>query len=108
MKLTIRARHLDLSPELRDQIHRRLHFALGRLAGEIDAVDVTISDLNGPKGGADKQCRVRIRGRSLGAIVIEHVGSEILPVLSLAADRAERAVVRALARRRRFGPALTA
>ena len=108
MKLTIRARHLDLAPELRDQIHRRLHFALGRLASEIQAVDVTIADVNGPRGGADKQCRVRIRGGSLGSLVIEHVGSEILPAMSVAADRAERSVVRALARRRRFGPALTA
>ncbi len=107
MKLTVRSRHLDLGPELLDQIHRRLHFALGRLAAEIQTVDVTVADLNGPKGGADKQCRVRIRGRSLGTVVIEHVGSEILPVMSLAADRAERAVVRALARSRRFGPAPT-
>ena len=107
MKLTIRARHLDLAPELRDLIHRRLDFALGRLAGEIEAVDVTVADLNGPKGGPDKQCRVRIRCRALGTVVVEHVGSEILPVASLAADRAERAVGRALARSRRFAPALT-
>ena len=38
MKLTIRARHLDLAPALRDQIHRRLHFALGRLAAEISGI----------------------------------------------------------------------
>ena len=108
MKLTIRARHIDLPSELRDQIHRRLHFALGRFASEFHSVDLSISDLNGPKGGADKQCRIQIRGRAVGTVVIEHVGSEILPVVSLAADRAERAVVRGLARGRRFGPALIA
>ena len=108
MQLTIRIRHLNVSPELRAELDRRLHFALGRLAGAIRSVDVTFADLNGPKGGADKHCRVRIRGRSLGTIVIEHVGTEILPVMSVAADRAERAVVRALARSRRFGPALAA
>lgn len=106
MKLTILARHLDLGPELRDQLHRRLDFALGRLATAIRAVDVTIADINGPKGGADKQCRIRVRGPSLRMIVIEHVGTEVLSTVSLAAERAGRAVARSLARRRTFAPVL--
>ncbi len=104
MKLTIRARHLDLSPELRDQLQRRLDFALGRLATAIRAVDVTIVDINGPKGGADKRCRIHVRGPSLGTITIDHVGADVLSTASLAADRAGRAVARSLARRRTFAP----
>lgn len=107
MKLTIRARHVDLTAELREQMHRRLHFALGRLAPAIRAVDVSIVDINGPRGGADKHCRVRVRGRSLPVIVIEHVGSDVLSTVSLVAERAERAVVRALSRRRGFVPTLS-
>jgi len=106
MKITIRARHLDLSPELRDLLHRRLEFALGRLATAIRAVDVTIVDINGPKGGADKQCRIHVRGPSLRRTVIEHVGTDVLSTVSLAAERAGRAVARSLARRRTFAPAL--
>jgi putative sigma-54 modulation protein len=104
MKLAIHARHLDLSPEVRDQLQRRLHVALGRLATSIHAVDVTIVDINGPKGGADKQCRIQVRGPSLREIVIEHVGTDVLSTVSLAAERTGRAVARALVRRRTFAP----
>jgi len=106
MKLTIRARHLALSPELRDHLQRRLDFALGRLATAIRAVDVTLVDTNGPKGGADKQCRIHVRGPSLREIVIEHVGTDVLSTVSVAAERAGRAVARSLARRRTFAPVL--
>ena len=100
MKLTIRARHVEIDPELRAQLQRRLDFALGRLANAIRAIDVTIVDTNGPKGGEDKQCRIRIRGPSLNEIVIEHVGADVLATVSIAAERAGRAVARSLARRR--------
>ncbi len=106
MKLTFRARHVDLSPELHDQLQRRLDFALGRLATAIRAVDVTIVDINGPKGGADKQCRIHVRGPLLRTIMIEHVGTEVLSTVSIAAERAGRAVARSLARRRTFAPTL--
>ena len=106
MKLTIRARHIDLSPELHDQLQRRLDSALGRLATAIRAVDVTIADINGPKGGPDKQCRIRVYTPSRRPIVIEHVGSHVLSTVSLAAERASHALGRLLARRRTFGPTL--
>lgn len=104
LNVTIRTRHFELSPALRDQLHRRLTFALGRLAASIRAVEVTIVDTNGPRGGADKLLRIRVRGASLPSIVIEQVGTDILSTVSLAAERAERAVVRSLARRRTFAP----
>jgi hypothetical protein len=106
MKLTIRARHLHLTQELHEQIRRRIYFAFDRSALAIRAVDVSLTDINGPKGGPDKQCRVRVRGRGLPGIVIEHVGVDPLATMSLAADRAARAVLRALARHRGFAPAL--
>lgn len=106
MKISIRARHLDLTPELRDQLHRRIYFALGRFAPVLRNVAVMVTDINGPKGGPDKQCRIRVRGHGLPAIVIEQVGTDEVAVVALAAERAERAVVRAFARRRAFGPVL--
>jgi putative sigma-54 modulation protein len=106
MKLTIRTRHLELSPELRDQLHRRIQFALGRLSPAIRTVDVTVADINGPKGGDDKQCRIRVRGQAIGTLVLEHLGRDPLTTVSQAAERAAYAVSRSLARRRMFAPAL--
>ena len=71
MKIVIRAHQVDLTPELRDHVRRRLEFALGRLGPAVRAVQVTLADVNGPRGGVDKQCRMRIAGDQLPALVIE-------------------------------------
>lgn len=105
MKLTIRTRHVVLTPELSSELRQRLERSFERIRPWIHAVDVAITDINGPKGGADKQCRLRIHGRSIPSIVIEHVGVDTLATVGLAADRAEQAVVRKMTRRRAFAPA---
>jgi len=104
MKLALRFRHVVLSPEARQKILDRVASALARISPWIRSVDVTVTDVNGPKGGADKQCRLRIRGRSIPGVVIEHVGADTLATISIAAERAEQVVVRKMARRRTFAP----
>lgn len=106
MKIRIRTRNLLLTPETHDEIRQRLHSALGRISPRILAVDVTITDINGPRGGADKQCRMRIHGEELASVVIEHVGEDTLATVSLVAGRAQQAVLRNVARRRAFAPIL--
>ena len=106
MKIDIRARHLVLTPEARAEAHRRTTTSLARLSPWIRAVDVRISDINGPKGGADKLCRVRIRGRSIPSVVVEHVGTDTLAAIASAVDRAGQAIVRKMTRRRSFAPLL--
>lgn len=100
MKLTIRARRVELTPDLVERMERRLRFALGRFTSVIRSVDATFVDVNGPRGGDDKHLLLRLRGGSFRTIVIEHTGADPLTILSLAAERAERALVRALTRRR--------
>ena len=72
----------------------------------IRTVDVTITDVNGPKGGADKLCRVRVSGHGIPSLVIEQVGVDVFATVALALIRAEQATVRKLARRRVFAPML--
>lgn len=106
MKLTIRTRHLVLTPEVTAEVQRRIEHTFHRIAPCIRTVDVTIADINGPKGGADKQCRLRVRGRSVPNVVVEHVGMDTLATVAFAAERAEQAILRKMARRRGFAPAL--
>lgn len=106
MKLTIRTRHLLVTPATQDEIRRRIYAAFGRITPWIRTVDLTLTDINGPKGGADKQCRLRIRGRGMSGIVVEHVGIDTLATVSSAAERAEQVVLRKVARRRSFAPVL--
>jgi putative sigma-54 modulation protein len=106
MKLTIRTRHLMLTPETHEEIHRRIYLAFSRINAWVRAVDITLCDINGPKGGPDKHCRLRARGPGFSAVVVEHVGIETLPTVSLVLERAEQVVLRKVARRRSLAPLL--
>ncbi|MFN0248463.1 MAG: HPF/RaiA family ribosome-associated protein [Kofleriaceae bacterium] len=105
MKLTIRARHLDLSPEALDLIETRVAGAFDRIGTWIRAIDVTLTDVNGPKGGLDKHCRLRIKTDSSRSIVVEHVGVDTLQTAVDAAVRAQRTLLRDVSRRRTLRPA---
>ncbi|MBK9032880.1 MAG: HPF/RaiA family ribosome-associated protein [Myxococcales bacterium] len=102
MKIVIRTRDLDLTPELLDRVRRRAQFALGRLGPAIRGLDVTLADVNGPRGGVDKLCRMRVRGDDLPTVVVEATDLELTAAIDAAAERAGRAVVRARQRRRGF------
>lgn len=106
MKLTIRTRHVELTPELSAELEQCIERAFDRIRPLVTRIDLTIVDINGPKGGPDKQARLRLRGRSLPGIVVEHVGIDTLATVALVAERAEQAVLRKAARRRAFAPAL--
>ena len=58
MDTDIRILSSDLTEALQSYIERRLYFALGRFGRRVGRVRVRISDINGPRGGADKSCRI--------------------------------------------------
>ena len=100
MQLVISGKNFKVAEELRDHVDRRLQFALGKFDPEIDRVEVGLSDINGPRGGIDKQCRIIAKMRSLGTIVVEDADGDFFTVVSRAADRIGRSVARSLDRRR--------
>ncbi|MEZ4367845.1 MAG: hypothetical protein R2939_16435 [Kofleriaceae bacterium] len=104
MKLNIRFRQIVATPELREQLARRVRLTLARLGHEVRVVDVTLADINGPRGGRDTLCRVRLRGPRVGALVVEDVGVDVGSTIGGVLDRAARAAVRALDRRRSWAP----
>ncbi len=80
-----------------DLVYKRLEFALGRFAGRLGTLNVRLKDLNGPRGGLDKHCQIAVRlERPRRVIVIEEVDAEPEAAISRAAERASRAVARAV------------
>ena len=76
---------------------KRLEFALGRFAGRVRSLTVRLTDVNGPRGGPDKKCLIAVRlTRPRHVIVIEDVDPDCNVVVSRAAERASRAVLRAV------------
>ena len=61
---------------------------------------VRLSDINGPRGGADKCCHIQVVLPQLPDVVIEDTEVDLYAAIDRAADRAGRTVDRRLARHR--------
>lgn len=98
MQLTIRSHGFPMTDSLRDYTERRLRFALSNATGNVNAVTVVLSDINGPRGGRDKCCRVRISAKDRQVMVIDDVEDNLYLAIDRAVDRSGRTVARKLGR----------
>jgi ribosome hibernation promoting factor len=100
VNIDIRTRGFSLTPGLRAYVERRLEFALDRYQDRIARVRVVVGDVNGPKGGEDKSCRVEVRIRGGGTVRGTAVDGDGYAAIGGAVHRAARGVARALQRER--------
>ena len=98
MRIEMTARGVGLTAATRGHVERRLYFALGRFADRVSQVHVRLADVNGPKGGVDKSCRIRVRLFGLPTVVVEQMDSDLNAAIDRSADRIGRAVARKLDR----------
>jgi putative sigma-54 modulation protein len=98
MQFEIRGRDLSISQASHDYIERRLRFALDRFATRIRRVRVTLGDLNGPRGGIDKCCKLAISLDRSSTIVVESHGSNVYAAIDCIADKAATYIGRRLKR----------
>lgn len=96
----IRAAEQDLGTEDRAYIRRKLGRTLGKFAAEIVRVSVRTEDLNGPRGGVDRVCRIKVVLYGLPSIVFEKRDAALNAAVDGALAGVERAVRRTLLRRR--------
>jgi putative sigma-54 modulation protein len=90
MKVEVNARHLTLTKSLKNYVKRRLKFALGSKSEQITRVEVTLSDINGPKGGEDKRCQMLLKIKGQNDVVIEDTQSQLYSAIDRAANRASQ------------------
>lgn len=98
MTLQIAARGVRLLPSFVDAVERKAAQAFDRFERSLIDVRLMLRDLNGPKGGTDKLCRVEIAVVHGPNIIIESRGDDVLSVAGRAIDRAAHAVSRRLER----------
>lgn len=60
MQLNIQAQNLNISEQLKEEFNQRVTNIFERTQQKIRKVSIIFSDVNGPKGGEDKQCRVQL------------------------------------------------
>jgi ribosomal subunit interface protein len=98
MRIDIFSRGIPLTEAIRAHTQQRLTHALNQHADHVGTVKVQIQDINGPRGGRDKECLVMVGLLPSKSLVIKEVHSDLYVAVSLAADRVKRVVGRTLAR----------
>ena len=98
MQIEIQSYDFSLTDALRDHIERRLRFTLARVANRIRRITVQLFDINGPRGGIDKCCRIQVRLNGLDGVVIEDTEANVYLAIDRATGRIGRNLMRRLAR----------
>lgn len=75
---------------------RRLKLALDRFEYSIERVRVRFVDVNGPRGGEDKQCQITLRLKGSRMLVLRQRSSDIYTAIDLAAEVSKRKLARCL------------
>ena len=94
MKIGIQCRGFSITSAIAERVRNRLDFLLGRGFNRLRRVDVTLSDLNGPRGGVDKRCLIKVSIDGLRPVVVEDIQSDLYRAIDRAAGRASRTVLR--------------
>lgn len=85
----------DVPRAVAERARRRVQFALDRFRSRVRAVRVRLTDINGPRGGVDKQCVVAVQLQHPSRLMlIEHIAADFGEAVDRAADRAGRSVAR--------------
>ncbi|MCU7843257.1 MAG: HPF/RaiA family ribosome-associated protein [Candidatus Thiodiazotropha sp. (ex Monitilora ramsayi)] len=98
MQIDIQARNFYLTEAIRDHTKRRLHFTLSCCKDRIQRVVVKLSDINGPRGGADKRCQVHVTLAALPDVLVEDIEADLYVAIDRATDRTGRTVIRRISR----------
>ncbi|RFP09271.1 HPF/RaiA family ribosome-associated protein [Duganella sp. BJB488] len=100
MQIAIQSSGLVLTRSLRAYVQRRLQTSLGWVL--IRRLTVWLSDINGPRGGRDKRCKIQVSLDNGKTVLIEDTEADLYAAIDRAAERADHAVARQIARRRSF------
>jgi hypothetical protein len=94
----IRTFGIHLNQNSRTSIRRKLDTKFGKFAGSIERMSMRLKDVNGPRGGVDHVCRIKVVLRNLPSVVYEKQDVSLDTAVGGALAGAERAVRRTLQR----------
>ena len=100
MNIDIQAHDFTLTDSLIDEVEKRIISTLSRRHNEIKCISVRLGDINGPRGGDDKYCRIRVELAGQGDVVVRDIKSDMYIAISRAAERVSRTVSRRVKRLR--------
>jgi putative sigma-54 modulation protein len=96
----VRVIGVELDDDDHALIRRKLGMKLGKFATSIERVTVRVTDTNGPRGGVDQRCSVKVVISGLPSVVIERRDVSLHAAIDVALVATEQAVRRRVGRRR--------
>jgi len=99
--ISIRARSIDWTDELREKVERSILFAVDRYKTQVKYISVYLADVNGPRGGVDKICQITADLDQGSPVMILEEGIEIEPMVNRAVSKLSYRIGRKLHRRTR-------
>lgn len=88
------ADNVELSDAYRGHVNRSLEKVDRRFGDWLTRTEVFIKDVNGPKGGVDKHCRLEARPRGTEPVVIDHQDEDAYTCVTRAAEKLGKALER--------------
>lgn len=98
MKVLLRPRGIEWSDELQKLVERSIAFAVDRYSSRVTQITVYLADVNGPRGGVDKQCQISAELRGSMPVHILEKGDDLLAAVNRAARRLSYRVGRTIQR----------
>lgn len=81
-------------------LRRKLGRKLGKFTRSIERTSVRVEDVNGPRGGTDKRCAIKVVLRGAPTVYVEERHHSLQAAMDRALARTERAVAESVQRRR--------
>lgn len=99
MKILINNKQKLLSANAIAKTESRVMAALSKFGLNITGVELTVVDVNGPRGGQDKECRIVIGLKKMEDVALTMRDASLSKVISQTIQRAERTVTRRIDKR---------
>ncbi len=100
MHFQIQAQNFTLTDGFRHYAAWRVAHDLNHGKGIVSRVVVQLGDVNGPRGGVDKRCEIKVVLSGLPSVVVTERHQSLQAAMDGAIDRITRTVRRALERRK--------
>ena len=94
MLVNIQSRHFSLSTALSKYVKSKIQIMQSRYESKIISINVSLFDINGPKGGEDKCCKIVIKINVTSSIVVQQTAEDLYNAINTYSRRARRAVKR--------------
>ena len=102
-RVDVRAIGVELTESDNTYIRRKLDMKLSKFATSIQQISVRVTDLNGPRGGVDQVCSIKVALSGLPSVVVNRRHASVQAAIDAALHATEQ-VVRGIVGRRRTKP----